>query len=567
MPPIKQLFIWLFVLILAIIFVLGSSAYNLANQKSDYAHFSSPDETANYFFTKLYAKTGELSVMENYNLVASDIVHPRSFRSDWGWLKPVSFLGIILIFGTIAKVLGLGIIPFLLPIFGAIGIIFFYLLVNKLFSSRRIALISAALLTFFPVYIYYSARSMFHNVLFIVLTIIALYFLVYLLEKKTKSAGERSKFFSWNFSDRDFICAALSGSFFGLALMTRLSELLWLGPALFLVFVFYLRRFNIFRLTILLSFFILALLPMAYWNQALYGSLTSGGYTEMNQSLSSIVTISTNSGFSLGEAAKKVGQTIFYFGFKPQQSIKMFYNYVVLMFPWLAGLAALGFVCLVANFRKFKKKYLVYLLTWAFLSVILILYYGSWKFTDNPDPRRFTIGNSYTRYWLPVYLGLIPLAAYFIDRFSRFIAWKSTIIRSALSFLAVFAVFLYSTIFVMFGSEEGLVNVTYSNRVDYTLYQEVISLTPPHAVIITRYHDKVLFPERRVLMGLFNDDQMNGLYARLAKVAPLYYLNFTFKDKDFEYLKTRKLPTFGLDIELVKVINKDFALYKLSLKK
>ncbi|MEI7620486.1 MAG: hypothetical protein WCJ57_02860, partial [Candidatus Falkowbacteria bacterium] len=178
-----------------------------------------------------------------------------------------------------------------------------------------------------------------------------------------------------------------------------------------------------------------------------------------------------------------------------------------------------------------------------------------------------TIGNSYTRYWLPIYLGAMPLAAYFIDNFSRFLSRKMGLLRSAFSFAIVFAIFLYSTIFVMLGSEEGLVNVTYSNRVDHELYNQVIALTPPQSVIITKYHDKVLFPDRRVLMGLFNDDSMNKLYFRLAKVAPLYYLNFQFEPKDFEYLKTRKLASFGLDIELVKVINKDFALYKLSLKK
>ncbi|MFA4942481.1 MAG: glycosyltransferase family 39 protein [Patescibacteria group bacterium] len=562
MPPIRQLYTWLFVLILAIIFVLGTSSYNLANQRADYVKFSSPDETANYFFAKVYAQTGSLAVFENYNLYASDIVHPRSFRSDWGILKPVSFLGIILIFGTLAKVIGLGLIPFLTPIFGAIGIIFFYLLINKLFSNRRIALISATLLTFFPVYVYYSARSMFHNILFIVLTIIAFYFLVSLLEKKLP----RTKFFSWSFNWLDFVYSALAGSIFGLAVMTRASELLWLAPALFIVFIFYFRRFNIFRLIILISSFILALLPMAYWNQALYGSFSSGGYTEMNQSITSIVTAG-NTSSSWIEAIKKVGNLIFYFGFKPRQSLAMFYNYVVLMFPWLSALAVLGFVWLLGDFRKFKKKYLVYLLAWMLLSLILILYYGSWRFTDNPDPRRFTIGNSYTRYWLPVYLGAIPLAAYFIDRFSRFLSRKIGVLRGGLSLVIVFAISIYSIIFVMFGSEEGLVNVTYSNRVDRDLYEQVITLTPAQSVIITKYHDKVLFPERRVLMGSFTDDQMNNLYLKLAKVAPLYYLNFQFEPKDLDYLKTRKLPQFGLDIELVKVINKDFALYRLSLKK
>ncbi len=555
---------WLFLLILAIIFIFLSSSYNLVNQSADYVKWSSPDETANYFFTKVYAKTSELSVFEKYNLSANDIVHPRSFRSDWGWLKPVSFPGIFLIFGSLAKVFGLAVIPFFTPIFGALGIIFFYLLVKKLFASRRIALISAGLLACFPVYLYYSARSMFHNILFVSLVLMALYFLFSLWERGSKKA--KVSFWSLKFSLVDFVLAALAGSLFGLAIITRTSELLWLAPLLGFLSLCYLRRWRIFSLLIFVAFLFLAIFPMAYWNQSLYGGFLRGGYTEINSSLSTIGNLG-ESNLVLLDKAKQVGKTIFYFGFKPQQSWSMFLNYVVKMFPALTALAALGFVWLVANWKKFKKKYAIYILAWGLISIILVLYYGSWKFTDNPDPRRLTIGNSYTRYWLPLYLGLMPLAAYFIDNLGKFLSKRLSILRSATALIVVSAIAVQSLIFVLFGSEEGLVNVTYSNQVDRQLYQEVMALTPPAAVVITRYQDKVLWPDRRVLIGLFNDESMNNLYYRLAQVAPLYYLNFQLTDADYEYLRSRKLPSFGLTLELVKVLNKDFALYKLSLIK
>ena len=93
----------------------------------------------------------------------------------------------------------------------------------------------------------------------------------------------------------------------------------------------------------------------------------------------------------------------------------------------------------------------------------------------------------------------------------------------------------------------------------------MLALTPSDAVIITRYHDKLLFPERKVIMGLLTDDNMNRLYANLVKQqVPLYYYNFTLADKDFDYLNSSRLKVLGLKIDKVAKITKDFTLYRLS---
>ena len=95
-------------------------------------------------------------------------------------------------------------------------------------------------------------------------------------------------------------------------------------------------------------------------------------------------------------------------------------------------------------------------------------------------------------------------------------------------------------------------------------YNKVLSLTEPSAVIITRYHDKIFFPERKVIIGLFDDDEMNLRYVKLVEHLPVYYYNFTFPEKDIEYLNNTKLRKVGLQIELVKEINSVFTLYKLN---
>ena len=159
------------VVLLAVVFFISTSSFNYFTQHNNFIKWCSPDETANYIFTKLYAQTGNISFYEKYNLYIKDIMHPRSFRSDFGVLKPVSFLGIILIYGKIASLFNYKIIPYLTPFFAGIGIIFYYLLIKKIFN-RKNALISSFILSCFPVYIFYTARSMFHNVIFTVFLII-----------------------------------------------------------------------------------------------------------------------------------------------------------------------------------------------------------------------------------------------------------------------------------------------------------------------------------------------------------------------------------------------------------
>ena len=72
------------VILLSFVFFFGVSSYNYKLHSDEYTKWASPDETANYVFTKLYAQTGNLVIFEKYNLVADDIIHPRSFRSDNG---------------------------------------------------------------------------------------------------------------------------------------------------------------------------------------------------------------------------------------------------------------------------------------------------------------------------------------------------------------------------------------------------------------------------------------------------------------------------------------------------
>lgn len=570
---------FLAVLTVALAFFVATSYYNFTTQKRGEVKWNSPDETANYFFAYRLATGETISKFEKANVVAQDLVMPRSMRSDGGWLKPVSFLGMIFLYGKLGTLITPDIIPYLTPFFGALGIIFFFLF-TKRFFSQRVAFISAVLLAIFPVYFYYTLRSMFHNVLFLVMIIIGAYFLTLALDKRYQ-LNRQDRFLTKKISKitaQGWLLTALAGYFFGWAIVVRTSELVWLMPVLFLILLFYGRRAGIVKVILFLGAMWLAALPVLFYNQWLYGSPFFGGYNEMNRSLEAISgagsTLITQAQESLGAAlwsfGSKMKNTIFFFGYKPDQSWEMFNHYVVAMFPWLAVFTPLGLLTLlILNLKKPARKYLVYVLSWLLLSIILVLYYGSWRFTDNPNADSHTIGNSYTRYWLPMYLLAFPLVALAWDflaraffQFARKFKIYRLLVSGALA-LATVALTFHSFNFLLFSSEEGLASLYFNMSENRRLGRLVFEHTPSNAIIMTQYHDKVLFPERSIIMGLMHEAPYYPFLQKLENYYPIYYFNFTYPEADLNYLNSRRLPEYGLQLKPVKFITRQFTLYQI----
>jgi len=549
---------WYLLIVLAVIFFISVSSFNYFTQDNDFIKWLSPDETANYIFAKLYGQESSLTIFEKYNLYVNEIIQPRSFRSDSGYLKPVSFLGLILIYGKIVSLTSYQVLPYLTPLFAAIGLIFYYLLIKKIWGQRN-ALISAFLLASMPAYIYYSARSMFHNVLFIDLLVAGLYFGVLIIRHRRRT----KKYLI-------LLATALSGSLIGLAATVRTSELLWLLPMLFILWIFNIKKIGFIKLILFLSFFSFTFLPIFYWNQILYGGFWQGGYPEMNKSISTI----TNAGADLVKTTLsgywgyhtdlifKIKRNIFYFGFKPYHSLKMFYHYFIEMFYWLFWPAVAGLIWFLLNLKKWQRRHWAYIVAYLIASLILLFYYGSWGFHDNPDPEQFTIGNSYTRYWLLIYLGAIPFVSMTIIRLTQLA--KKKFYMNSLRIVIIGLIFFISIQFVLFASQEGLIYSAQRQKLTRVEFDKIINLTEYNSVIITQYHDKLFFPERKVIVGLFNNDKIIEQYAKLVNYLPVYYYNFTLPEKDLAYLNNSRLANFGLQIEQVEQVTSDFSLYRIE---
>ncbi|OGY49236.1 MAG: hypothetical protein A3D39_02995 [Candidatus Buchananbacteria bacterium RIFCSPHIGHO2_02_FULL_39_17] len=481
--------------------------------------FDWPDEAANYFWIKNYAQTGQFAVFEPLNLVAKNQIHPRSFNvRDDGSLVPGSFLGLILFYGLLGKVFGSLLIIYFTPIFAVFGALAFYSIIKKFFD-QKIALISAILLLFHPAWWYYSVTSLLPNVVFISLVLISLYFLLKI--EKTK-----------------FLNLILSAFFAGLAVLIRPAELVWL-LAIYLVFIIYQRKkLNLIRLTIFLALIFLLILPVLYHQQILFGDFLVSGYDQLQ-----------TDEINFCQTCKVVQSILLPFGFHPAQAVYNFWTHFVSRFWWWSLLAILGLVAYLVNQNRQKTEIFVYLLLSLFVFGWLIIYYGSWQFSDLLTVHLNTLGLSYVRYFLPLYILALPFVALGL-------LWLISIFKHQFQTLALIILtsilFYHSANLVLYQKADSIMPVRNRILSYQQIASEVNNLTPAESVIVTIRKDKVFFPERRVIHSfdaLADNQELQEIILPLINQTAVYYYALEPESSlEVGNLKLAEIKKFGQEI-------------------
>ncbi|MDP3900684.1 MAG: glycosyltransferase family 39 protein [bacterium] len=562
--------------------------------------FASPDATANYFWINWYNYYGKLFYYEPYNIIANDYVVPRSIRSDDGVVRPVSFLGIIIIFSALAKIFGSWVIVYLTPIFSVLGVILFYEIIKRIFD-KKIAFISALLLFALAPYWYYSARGLFHNVLFIDLLLMAGWCVtVVIASGAQRSEAQRGNLVSkrtsplpMNVANPGGIATAfvsltrnyslamtvLAGIFFGLAIITRTSELVWLVPAFLIAGIYYHKQLHWDKLIIFVCGLAIALMPMFYYNQILYGSYLNFGYTPPDVDAPSLKLAQVpeelfgtyadenlqNEKISNSPPAGKSSlQFALPFGFDLKNIIKSFWYYYVAMFWHIFIPACFGSLWFLWKYKEKVKTQQAYLITFLVVSFLLVIFYGSWEIQDNINLGRATIGNSYTRYWLPMYILSLPFASLFLINIFKKI--NNEKVRKQILFLTVAAIMLLNARAAVWGDDDGLVYVAEGIAKNKVEVAGILAIVEPESVIATLYADKYFWPQRRVINGGFSNDELLYAYNNLlAKNIPVYYYGFIFGETDWDYLQNRRLQEFNLQLEVVRLnIDLGLGLYRIK---
>jgi hypothetical protein len=507
---------------------------------------SSPDEAANRFFATRLAETGTLHYLDSWNIFVPGTVHPRSTTVADNFIVPGGFVGLPVIFGGLAKVFGLGVLPFLTPLFAVLGVLGWGLLVARLLG-RPVGIAAAGLLALHPVWWYVTARVFQPNVLFLTLTIWGSYFLVIAPTQGSFGGGATSR--GRCFASRRFLAwadGAIAGILLALALAVRAAEAYWFILALAVIAVFRRGRLPWGRLVVAAAFGLLTLAPFLVINWSLYGNALATGYGAVGQA-----TASQNlQGFGM-RLLGPLQPYLFPLGFAPRTAAHHFWLYGVRFFlPWTAIVVA----ALIVLVKRRPPLMNLPRLTaagraLAALSVVvagwLILFYGSWTIYDNPDPDAVTIGSSYLRYWLPIFLlSTVPAAAA--------AAWLWGCRRNRLLLVALAVLLAGYFVVTVFGAAgEGLLAMRRELVRAESFAAEVLRLVPEGAIVVTDRDDKYLFPRRSVIVPLRSEATYDTL-GRLAGRARLFYLGVTFPEKDLRWLNDTRLPPLGLRIEAMR---------------
>jgi asparagine N-glycosylation enzyme membrane subunit Stt3 len=521
--------------------------------------FNSPDETAGYFFSKLFAETGRLSQLESFDFLAPYLIHPRSVYVQNGYLAPGSFLGLPLVFGSLARIAGIWTIPFFTPFFAVLGVIAFYFLLRKIWDENT-AFLSAVLMFFLPSFWYYSTRTMFSNILFVSLLIITASFL-FAVPFKSPNHTEQNTEQHGRFWE--YVRYIGGGLFFGLALITRTSEIVWLGILGLALVIYFVRKIHwpaaIFGFAVLCAAFV----PVFWQNQAIYGSSLKFGYNVaaiLSQGAGPVVTDAQNPPSKLDIIGNCL-RTVFPFGIHPRAVWQNFWNYFIKFFWWFTTPMILG--CLIFLYNLFKRRVLeneiIYFLSFIFISGWLLIYYGSWQISDNINFQKITIGNSYLRYWLPVFVMGLPFIVIFLKKLLSFFKTKSAEAVTLASILIF--VFSMSAMSVFAGEDEGIFYVK-NNLLRYNeIRSEVLDLVPSGSIIITERSDKIFFPARRVIIWK-RGEALGENFKNLSKFASLYYYNVAFTNEELKIMN-QELSKLDLRLELIKIFGNE-GLYKIK---
>jgi len=507
---------------------------------------ASPDESANLYFSRLFAKADRLYEYDYRNYFADGLIHPRSIRVVNEFLVPVGFIGLPILFGVLAKVTGLAVLPYFTPVLAVLAAIAWGFLIRRLFNPR-VGLLSALLLLVCPVWWYWSARTFMPNVPFVALVIISAYFFFATPLKTRTRAGTRPP--SW-------INGAIAGFFLGAALAIRMSEAYWLALAAAILLVLFRRSVPWVRLAALVAAATVVLTPVLFMNRALYGSYLTSGYAYGG---SAVTVASVPQGFG-NALLGPLRPYLFPLGFAPRTALWRFIVYGLGFHWWwsLLAFASLAFIGALST-RLLRRKVMLPRLWTAYgavtvaVSVWLIFFYGSWEVQDNPLPGAVTIGSSYFRYWIPIFVLSTGPIAWAIVEVAKMVPLGR---RRAFAGVILAAITAASAVQVFCSPDEGLLALR-RNLIRYDReISEVVRLTEKDAIIVADRADKLIFPQRMVITPLRSEATYQAL-GKLKNHAPLYYYGITLPEKDVSYLRQEKLPPLGLGIKIIRTFQEE----------
>jgi len=499
---------------LAVIFlgIYGWLATPLPTDTGVGPRFDWPDETANYFWITRYAQPGQLVEPEPLNVAAQNQVHPRSFNVlPDGALVPGSFLGFIVLYGSVAKLLGIASVIYLTPLLAVLGGLAFYGIIRKIFD-QNVALLATGLLLIHPAWWYYATTSLLPNVALVSCLLMS----VYLLVKKMPDAEAHDRWFEPGESRSSWGAVLLAGALAGLALSIRPSEVIWVSGLYLAVLLWTSRTLSPLRVLLFIAMAAVALMPSLAQQAAIYGNWLTTGYNQLEPA--------TDAASSQAcQVCSMTASLIAPFGFHPGLAAYNFWIHYVSHFWWLSLFAVLGLVVFLTRPQRRPAAPFMYLLFSLCVGLWLALYYGSWQFSDQLTVNLNTLGLSYVRYWLPGYLLALPFVALGLLWFTTFLPKGP----AALLLVLMLGFVGYQSVnLTLVAKADSLLPVRERIAGYKRTAATVFEATESESLIVTVRKDKVFFPDRKVIhtfSALSLNSELLGLLPTVVTLAPVYY--------------------------------------------
>jgi hypothetical protein len=337
----------------------------------------SPDEAANRLFITHLAETSQYRIDTGVSADALTFLHPRSIAAQGSYLASGSFLGLVQAGALVYQLFGAGAERMLTPLLSLVGLVAMYFVFRR-FWSRLWSLLGVVLMAFHPAFFEFATLPYLHNGAAVAGLMVAGWALLRLLERPTM----------WT--------AVLSGSTLGVALYFRPVEALWVVPAVTIVLVA--RKLWV-ALLIVGTMTIVMQLPWLLANQLVYGSFLSSGYTPSGV-------------FVDGEGAAAIAQPAKIL-FTPPGGAWTWHWMSSAWWYFVLFLPSWSFMGTIALARYFKRKYVTWskalkLSTLCLIGLFPLVYYGTWNLYPTTPASVNGALASYVRYWVPLYLMMVP---------------------------------------------------------------------------------------------------------------------------------------------------------------
>jgi len=474
-----------------------------------------PDEMAHYFFVKNILINKTFGAFESLSQLGLSHVHPRSVTVVSEYMVPIGFPFFIVLLAMLAFLpvflFGQDIVHLIMaaviPFAGVLAILLMYAIVKRVWDAR-IALISAGILAVIPPWLYYTSRPLQYTILFVTFLLLSMWGVV-----RFRDAVDRNEKIAF------IIISALGLS---LALAIRPVELVWV-VGVFAYILFLIRSSWVARDAYIFVGTILMVMSVFFVIQyAFYGSPFASGY------VAPLPTGEAGNVIGGGQGISFVRAFLFPFGIDIFVALKTGWIYIYqLMSPWSLWVIASYLFVAIRGDRSMR----MYLVGWTIVSLYLLLFYGSWGFSDNllGVP---TLGGSQIRYLMPVFVGAAPIFAYACARVWTLLDTKKQIFFS----IFVGLLLLLSSFRLVYTSyPEGLMYVKQTIEVFRERQNSLYAHTSEYGVVVTRYGDKYIFPGRKVIIRVPEHTEWVEAVSRLLQQGvPVYWYDIALSDSERE---------------------------------